>query len=57
MEAHASQMKTRNYAEFQLARAKVNGMRAGVSYAQPLFPNDALVLDSLKILNSPGKCT
>jgi len=47
MEAHASQMKTRNYAEFQLARAKVHGMRAGVKYAQALFPNDSLVFESL----------
>ncbi len=47
MEAHASQMKTRNYMEFQLARAKVAGMRAGVNYAQALFPNDPLVFDSL----------
>jgi N-acetylglucosamine malate deacetylase 1 len=47
MEAHASQMKTRNYVEFQLARAKVHGARAGLKYAQPLFPNDALVFDSL----------
>jgi hypothetical protein len=34
----------------------VHGMRAGVSYAQPLFPNDALVLDSLESLISPEKC-
>jgi hypothetical protein len=33
--------------EFQLARAKVAGMRAGVGYAQALFPNDSLMFDSL----------
>jgi len=47
MEAHASQMKTRDYVEFQLARAKVHGMSAGVKYAQPLFPNEALVFESV----------
>jgi LmbE family N-acetylglucosaminyl deacetylase len=48
MEAHASQMKTRNYADFQLARAKVHGMRAGIGYACALFPNEALVFESLR---------
>ena len=30
MEAHASQMKTRNYVELQLARARVHGLAAGL---------------------------
>jgi LmbE family N-acetylglucosaminyl deacetylase len=47
MEAHASQMKTRNYVELQLARARVHGLNAGVSHAQPLWPNDPLVFSSL----------
>jgi len=47
MEAHASQLRTRNYVELQLARARVHGLRAGLEYAQPLFPNDPLVFDSL----------
>ena len=50
MEAHASQLKTRNYVEFQLARAKVCGMRAGLAYAQALWPNDPLVFDSLSAM-------
>lgn len=50
MEAHASQMKTRNYVELQLARARVNGLRAGVAHAIPLFANDALVVESLATL-------
>jgi LmbE family N-acetylglucosaminyl deacetylase len=50
MEAHASQMKTRNYVELQLARARVRGLDAGVAYAQPLWPNDPLVVDSLAAL-------
>jgi N-acetylglucosamine malate deacetylase 1 len=47
MAAHASQMQTRNYVELQLARARVNGLRAGVEHAMPLFPNDALIVNSL----------
>ncbi len=50
MEAHASQMKTRNYAELVLTRARLNGLRAGVAHAIPLFPADALVIDSLATL-------
>ena len=51
MEAHATQMKTRNYAELQIARAKVNGSRCGSSAAQALYPNDSLVFDSLAPLS------
>jgi len=49
MEAHASQMKTRDYVEFQLARAKVQGMSAGIKFAQPLFPNATMVFDSVTL--------
>ena len=47
MAAHASQMRTRNYAELQLSRARTLGLRAGVEYAIALFPNDPLVFDGL----------
>ena len=47
MEAHASQMKTRNYVELQLTRARLNGLRAGVGAAMPLWANDPLVFESL----------
>lgn len=47
MEAHASQLQTRNYVELQLARARLHGLRAGVGHAQVLWPNDPLVFDSL----------
>lgn len=47
MEAHVSQMSTRNYVELQLARAHLNGLRAGVGHAIALFPGDPLVIDSL----------
>jgi LmbE family N-acetylglucosaminyl deacetylase len=47
MGAHASQLRGRNYVELQLARARVKGLRAGVEYAQALYPNDPFVFDSL----------
>ncbi len=47
MEAHASQLRTRNYVELQLARARTHGLRGGVEYAQPLYPHDPLVFGSL----------
>jgi LmbE family N-acetylglucosaminyl deacetylase len=50
MEAHASQMKTRNYVELQLARARVHGLNAGIGHAQPLWPNAPLVFPSLSPL-------
>lgn len=45
--AHASQMKTRDYAELVLTRARANGLRSGVGHAVPLFPNDPPVFASL----------
>lgn len=50
MDAHASQMKTRNYVELQLTRARLNGLRAGVEHAIPLFASDAIVIESLASL-------
>ncbi|MDQ5980335.1 MAG: hypothetical protein QG602_3311 [Verrucomicrobiota bacterium] len=47
MEAHVTQMKTRNYVELQIDRARVHGLNAGVGHAQPLWPNDPLVFASL----------
>lgn len=47
MKAHASQMKTRDYAGLQVARASVNGARAGVTAAIPLWPAAPLVFDEL----------
>ncbi|MEX2044534.1 MAG: PIG-L family deacetylase [Opitutus sp.] len=55
MEAHASQMKTRNYAELQLARARLNGLRAGVAHAIPLFPADPLMFDSLSAMTRSAR--
>jgi LmbE family N-acetylglucosaminyl deacetylase len=50
MEAHASQMASRPYVELQLARARVTGLRGGVSHAIVLFPADAVVVESLEQL-------
>lgn len=50
MEAHASQLQTRNYVELQLTRARLNGLRAGVEHAIALFPNDPVLVDSLTAL-------
>jgi LmbE family N-acetylglucosaminyl deacetylase len=47
MEAHGTQIAARNYVELQLARARLRGLRAGISHAIALFPNDPLVLNSL----------
>jgi LmbE family N-acetylglucosaminyl deacetylase len=55
MQAHASQLKTRNYVELQLARASVNGSRCGALAAIPLWPNDPLCFDSLKALDRSAR--
>jgi N-acetylglucosamine malate deacetylase 1 len=55
MSAHASQLRTRNYVELQVTRARLNGLRAGVEHAIPLFPSDALVVDSLAVLERAAR--
>ena len=55
MEAHGSQLRTRNYVELQLARARVLGLRAGVEYAQSLYAHDALIFDSLAPLTRAAR--
>jgi hypothetical protein len=40
-------VKARAYVEMQLARARVNGLRAGVGHAIALYPNDPPVVASL----------
>jgi LmbE family N-acetylglucosaminyl deacetylase len=47
MNAHGSQTQARAYVELQVTRARLRGMRTGVSHAIALFPNDPLVFDSL----------
>ena len=51
MEAHASQVRARPYVELQLARARFQGLRAGVGHAIALFPSDPLVAASLAQLS------
>ena len=51
MQAHQSQTSARAYVELQLARARANGLRAGVSHAIALFPGNPLVFDSLAPLS------
>ncbi|MDB6093809.1 MAG: LmbE family protein [Verrucomicrobia bacterium] len=51
MEAHASQMKTRNYLELQLARARMHGLASGVGHAQLLFPDAPIVFESLAAIS------
>jgi len=55
MAAHGSQALTMPYAELQIARARVFGLRAGVEYAQPLYPNDPLVFVSVGALGAAAR--
>jgi LmbE family N-acetylglucosaminyl deacetylase len=55
MDAHASQTRTRNYVELQVARARLLGVRAGIRHAIALFPNDPLVVDSLAQLSRSAR--
>jgi LmbE family N-acetylglucosaminyl deacetylase len=55
MEAHASQMATRNYVELQLTRARLNGLRSGTGHAIALFPADAPVVASLASLSRTAR--
>jgi len=52
MEAHASQTSARAYVELQLARARLNGLRAGVGHAIALFPGNPLIFGSLAFVKS-----
>ncbi len=47
MNAHVSQLSTRNYVDLQLTRARVLGARAGIEYAIALYPNEPLLFKSL----------
>lgn len=55
MQAHASQLRTRDYPALQLARAAVNGARCGVAAAIALYPNDPLVFTSLEPLGRAAR--
>jgi LmbE family N-acetylglucosaminyl deacetylase len=55
MDAHASQMKTRNYVELHLAMARVNGLSAGVEHAIALFSDDPTLVDTVKQLGRSSR--
>lgn len=55
MEAHATQTGARQYVELQLTRARLHGLRSGLEYAQPLFPNDPLILATLGQLGGSAR--
>ena len=55
MAAHASQMQTRNYVDYQLARSALLGQRAGVGHALELFPNDPLVIGALDQIDGSSR--
>jgi bacillithiol biosynthesis deacetylase BshB1 len=55
MECHASQMKTRNYIDLQLARARVLGAEIGVAYAMAVWANDPIRLEALSDLKGSGR--
>jgi LmbE family N-acetylglucosaminyl deacetylase len=55
MNAHHSQARTRNYADLQLLRATSLGVRAGVTHAIALYPNDPLIFDSLAPVSSGAR--
>jgi N-acetylglucosamine malate deacetylase 1 len=55
METHVSQVSVRNYVELQLTRARLHGLRGGVAYAIPLFPNEPPVFESLEPLGRAAR--
>jgi LmbE family N-acetylglucosaminyl deacetylase len=55
MQAHRSQMRSREYVELQLGRARIRGLSAGVAHAQAIFPNDPALFDSLLPLSRSAR--
>lgn len=55
MAAHASQMQTRNYVDYQLARAALLGQRAGMGHALELFSNDPVVIGTLAQIDGSSR--
>ncbi len=55
MAAHATQTGARQYVELQLARARLHGLRAGLDYAVPLYPNDPVVVNTLGQLSGSAR--
>jgi LmbE family N-acetylglucosaminyl deacetylase len=55
MQAHATQTNALSYVELQLTRARLRGLRAGVSHAIALFPNEPVVVESLAQLGRSAR--
>ena len=55
MRCHASQMKTRDYVELLVARARVLGAQVGVEYAMAAWANDPIRLGALTDLRDSGR--
>jgi len=55
MECHVTQMKTRNYIDLQLARARVLGAEIGVEHAMAVWANDPVRLEGLTDLTLSGR--
>jgi len=55
MECHVTQMRTRNYIDLQLARARVLGAEIGVEYAMAVWANDPVRLEGLTDLALSGR--
>jgi N-acetylglucosamine malate deacetylase 1 len=51
MQAHTSQVRAKPYIQQQLLRAQLRGLQAGVGHAIALYPNEALVVESMSQLS------
>ncbi|MBN9396285.1 MAG: PIG-L family deacetylase [Candidatus Melainabacteria bacterium] len=47
MQAHVTQVTSRNYIDLQMSRARLLGTRAGIEYAMAVYPNEPMVIDKL----------
>jgi bacillithiol biosynthesis deacetylase BshB1 len=55
MECHGSQMKTRNYVDLQVTRARLLGEEIGVRHATALWANDPIRLEGITDLRGSGR--
>ena len=55
MRCHQTQLRTRDYVEYQLAKAKTLGMEAGVSYAQALYGEDPLLAADVETVSRTAR--
>lgn len=55
MNCHATQMKGRDYLNYQLSYAKLQGLECGVDFALPLFSEDTVLLPGLDALQGSSR--